>query len=256
MTTTLNNFGLQTGETPVVLSQAIMLYARQTAGTSAENDYLYATLHKVENFGTDARPNFQIAAGQPVTREAVMAMFEKLAKQMTLNVDFLPEGVLSISADHMVWWMPACERNVFFNNKELGKRAAKVPHPGLVFAVVKGSWYVFALASSARPQLDTTLHYAPYFNVYDDGGICAGSAAKPKGIAAGAIPQWESAFFESEFTHINGDTKKASHPRGEYALWKELLDGKYPKFPVEYLVPQEITIAGLMKAIRNQMEAR
>jgi PRTRC genetic system protein B len=150
--------------------------------------------------------------------------------------------------------MPACERNVFFNTAELGKRAAKVPHPGLVFAVVKGSWYVFALAGKERPQLETTLHHAPYFNVYDDGGICAGSAAKPKGIAAAAIPQWEDAFFDSEFTHINGSTKKASHRHGEYAMWKELLDGMYPTFPVEFLVPHKTTVAGLMKAIRTQLE--
>lgn len=256
MKNTLNKFDLQTGEAPVVLAQAVMLYARQNPNGSAGNDYLYSTLHKVENFGTDARPNFQIAAGQPATREGVVDLFEKLAKQMTLNVDFLSEGVLSISADHMVWWMPPCARNVFFNTKELGKRAAKVPHPGLVFAVVKGNWFVFALESAKRPQLDTPLYHAPYFNVYDDGGICAGSAAKPKGIAAGAIPQWEAAFFDSEFTHINGSIKKARHPRGEYAMWKELLDGKYPTFPVEYLAPQTTTIADLMKAIRKQMEAR
>jgi len=255
MNQTMNNFDLQTGETSILLTQAIMLYSRCGAQGSV-GDFTYATKHKVENFGTEANPNFQIAAGQPVTREAVVAMFEQLAKQLTLNVDFLPENVLSISADHMVWWTPACERNVFFNNRELGKRAGKVPHPGLVFAVVKGSWYVFALTGTERPKLDTPLCHAPYFNVYDDGLICAGSAARPKGIAAGAIPQWEAAFFDSEFTHINGGKKKASHPRGEYAMWKELLDGAYPKFPVEYLVPQESTIEGLMKAIRKIMEKR
>ncbi|CAN7639924.1 PRTRC system protein B [Massilia sp. LjRoot122] len=255
MTQSMNNFELQTGESAIVLSRAIMLYSRQGAQGSL-GDFLYATQHKVENFGTEADPDFQIAAGQPVTREAIVAMFEQLAKQLTLNVDFLPENVLSISADHMVWWMPACERNVFFNTKELGKRAAKVPHPGLVFAVVKSNWYVFALTGSERPKLDTPLCHAPYFNVYDDGSICAGSAARPVGIATGAIPQWEAAFFDSEFTHINGGERKASHPRGEYALWKELLDGVYQQFPVEYLVPKESTIAGLMKAIRKLMERK
>lgn len=255
MNQSMNNFDLQTGETSIMLSHALMLYSSRGAQGSV-NNFMYATQHKVENFGTEAKPNFQIAAGQPVTREAVVTMFEQLAKQLTLNVDFLPENVLSISADHMVWWMPACERNVFFNNRELGKRAGKVPHPGLVFAVVKGSWYVFALTGTVRPKLDTPLCHAPYFNVYDDGLICAGSASRPKGIVAGAIPQWEAAFFDSEFTHINGAKKKASHPRGEYAMWKELLDGLYPKFPVEYLVPQDSTIEGLMKAIRNKMGSR
>lgn len=253
MSQSMNNFGMQTGESPVVLSQAIMVYARQNPNGTAGTEHLYATLHKVENFGTDARPNFQIAAGQPVTREAIVDMFGTLAKELTLNVDFLPENVLSISADHMVWWTPPCERNVFFNNRELGKRGGKVPHPGLVFAVVKDSWYVFSITGTERPKLDTPLCHAPYFNVYDDGLICAGSAAKPKGIIAGAIPQWDAAFFDSEFTHVNGGKMKAGHPRGEYALWKELLDGVYPKFPVEYLVPRGTTVEGLMKAVRIRM---
>jgi PRTRC genetic system protein B len=256
MTQTMNNFGMQSGETPIVLSQAIMLYSRQKSSASNDDDFVYATVNKVHNYGTEACPNWQVAAGQSATREAITSMFEQLAKSLTINIDFLPASVLSISADHMVWWMPAGERNVFFNNKELGKRASKVPHPALVFAVVKGSWYVYSLANSERPDLETPLHHAPYFNVYDDGGICAGSAARPKGIAAGATPQWEAAFFDSEFTHINGSKKKASHPRGEYALWKELLDGAFPAFPVEYLVPQGITVAGLMDGVRNKLGAR
>jgi PRTRC genetic system protein B len=254
MNQSMNGFGLVTGETPIVLSQAILLHTREQEGRKAVGeDVVYATVHPIQNFGTEARPNFQIAAGTPLTREGIMAMFAKLAKQLTLNVDYLPEGVLSISADHMIWWVPACERNVFFNNVELGKRAAKVPHPPLLFVVVKGQWYVFALDKNERPKPDTTLFHAPYFNVYDDGGICIGSAAVPKGIAANAIPQWEAAFFDSEFTHTNGGMKKSSHPRGEYAMWKELLDGAYAAFPSEYLVPTKASIASLLKSLRKTL---
>lgn len=255
MNHSINGFSLVTGESPIVLSQAILLHTREDARNKATSEVVYATLHNVENFGTEKRPDFKIAAGAPVTREAIQAMFERLAKQLTLNVDFLPEGVLSISADHMIWWTAACERNVFFRNHELGTRAAKVPHPALVFAVVKGVWYVFALAKNERPKLDTELCHAPYFNVYDAGSICVGSAATPKGIAASAIPQWEAAFFDSEFTHVNGSVKKSSHPRGEYAMWKELLDGDHKTFPVEYLVPKQTTLAGFLQQVRRTLGA-
>jgi len=254
MNESMNSFGMITGESSMALTHALMLYSDKQKGANNGNpEFVYATMHTVENFGTDARPNWQIAAGQAATREGLVGMFETMCKQLTLNVDFLPPGALSISADHMVWWMPACERTVFFNNKELGKRGAKVPHPPLLFVVVQGSWYVFALAKNERPDENSVLHHAPYFNVYDDGSICIGSAAIPKGIAASAIPQWESAFFDSEFTHINGGEKKAAHPRGEYALWKELLDGVYSTFPVEYLAPRNATVKGLMEGIRRQL---
>jgi PRTRC genetic system protein B len=254
----MNGFSLTTGETNIALSQAILVYTddnrRSHSGSAMEA--VYASVHPVQNFGTDAKPDFQIAAGRPVSREALLLMFKELAKQHSLNTDIIPENVLSISADHMVWWLPAGERNVFFNNKELGQRAAKVPHPALMFAVVKGQWYIFALEKNERPTAETALQFAPYFNVYDSCAICTGSAQVPRGISANATAQWEKAFFESEFTHINGSKKKSSHPRGEYAMWKELLDGVYPTFPVEFLVPTGSTLATLMVGVRKSLGAQ
>lgn len=253
----LNHFNVTTGETNLVLSRAILIYTREGAKShhSDSNDALYATMHPIQNFGTNAKPNFQIAAGSPVTREGLTEMFSLLAKRHTLNTDLIPEHVLSISADHMVWWMPACERPVFFNNKELGKRGAKVPHPPLLFVVVQGQWSVYALAKNERPKAETELQFAPYFNVYDSGGICTGSAKIPGTISAASTASWEQAFFESEFTHINGSAKKSSHPRGEYALWKELLDGVHKEYPMQYLVPAKATVATLMTAVRKRLGA-
>lgn len=257
MNQTLNNFDMSTGETNIALSQAILVYSDESKSQSGSVPAaLYATVHPVQNFGTEARPNFQIAPGRPLTREALQAMFEDMAKRHSLNTDIIPENVLSISADHMVWWMPAGERNVFFNNQELGKRGAKVPHPALLFAVVKHQWYVFALAKNERPAAETALQFAPYFNVYDSCAICIGSARVPRGISGYATAQWENAFFDSEFTHINGKEKKATHPRGEYALWKELLDGVYPTFPVEFLAPTKLTLTTLMVSVKKALGAQ
>jgi PRTRC genetic system protein B len=256
MNESINSFSMSTGETNISLSQAILVYTDEPRAHSGSGPAaLYATVHQVQNFGTEANPNFQVAAGSPLTREALLSMFEELAKRHSLNTDIIPENVLSISADHMVWWMPAGERAVYFNNKELGKRAAKVPHPPLMFAVVKGQWYIFALAKNERPTAETVLQFAPYFNVYDSCAICIGSAQVPRGISAYATAQWENAFFESEFTHINGSEKKTTHPRGEYALWKEMLDRAYPTFPVEFLAPTEYTLTKFMGAVRQSLGA-
>lgn len=257
MSQAMNSFGMATGETSMSLTQAVLIYTQDgpKSRASSENPALYATVHSVQNFGTEANPNFQIAAGTPVTQEALRSMFGELQRRMTLNTELIPENVLSISGDHMVWWLPACERSVFFKTKELGERSAKTPHPPLMFAVVKGQWFVYALAKNERPRPETELHFAPYFNVFDSGAICTGSAQVPRGISASATAKWEEAFFDSQFTHISGEKKKATHPRGEYALWKELLDGEHKTFPVQYLAPFGKTLQEFMGAVRTKLGA-
>jgi PRTRC genetic system protein B len=247
----MNNFILEGGEKNLVLTQAILLYSNTDSKGNPLDEIEFASLHDVENVGTKANPNEQVMAGRPITREALLTLYEQLAQKHALNTDFLPENVLSISTQHCVWWCPAQSRQVFFNTKELGKRGAVVPHPPLVFMIAGPSWYVFALSKNERPTEDTKLCHAPYFNVYDAGGICTGSAKKPDAISVSSIPDYEEAFFDSEFTHISGSTKRSSHPRGEYALWKELLDGKYEAFPLGYLVHSDVTLGTKMQALRK-----
>lgn len=257
MNEAMNSFGMATGETSMSLTKAVLIYTQDgpKSQASSNNPALYATVHAIENFGTEARPNFQIAAGTPATQEGLCSMFGELHRRMTLNTEIIPENILSISGDHMVWWLPAGERNVFFKTKELGERSAKAPHPPLMFAVVKRQWYVFALAKNERPRPDTALYFAPYFNVFDSGAICTGSARVPQGISSATTSQWEDAFFDSQFTHISGQKKKAIHPRGEYALWKELLDGEHKTFPLEYLAPFDQTLQSFMVAVRKALGA-
>lgn len=249
-----NSFTLSTSEQDIVLSQAILIYSYANRSGYNPGDTAYATKHKVRNFGTKTNPDIQIAPGESITLEGLTAMFSAMAKRLFLNVEIIPENVLSVSGDHLVWWLPAGMKTVFFNTKELGKRGANVPHPSLLFAVVKRQWFVFALKDDVRPGAGTNLHFAPYFNVGDAGHICAGSAQTPDGISVSDTATWESAFFDSEFTHPNGSKKKCSHPRGEYAMWKELLDGQYVTFPKEYLVPNGSTLESFISTVRSTLK--
>lgn len=242
------NFALQSDTTRAVATKAILLYEGEER---FQRKTEYATIHDLANVGTKARPNVQIMPGSPISQESLIRSLGSLAEKYVLNAELLPENVLSFSPIHLVWWSPATKRRVFFKTKELGERTAIVPHPPLLHLVVKGSWYIFALKEDQRPTKETALHHAPYFNVYDDGKICVGTAQIPDQLTAALIPDWENAFFESAFTHINGQIKKASHPRGEYALWKELLDGVHESFPLEYLVPRNATLESAMAAIRR-----
>lgn len=150
--------------------------------------------------------------------------------------------------------MPAGERAVFFNNKELAKRSAKVPHPPLLFAVVKGNWYIFALLENARPQAVTALQLAPYFNVFESNAICIGSTRVPRVSLPRQLLSGKTPFADSEFTHINGATK-ATHPKGEYALREGA--SRWPVCHFSNGIPASSgqTLSTLMTAIRKALGA-
>jgi PRTRC genetic system protein B len=87
----------------------------------------------------------------------------------------------------------------------------------------------------------------PYFNTWNLGKICIGTAHVPKRIDVASIAGWESGFFESSFTHPNHGGKRVKHPDGEFAFWKLMLDGHFRKqFPKEALVPMKRTLAALI----------
>lgn len=247
------DFSMQAGDTRLTLTGALLLYSNPNDASSIT----YVTKHEVRDVGTAQSPNQQIQAGSAITAEALIAMFEQLTKTHSLNTDILPENVVSISAEHMVWWLPEGKRRAFFKCAELGQRWGNLPHPPLLFVVIKERWYIFALPKNERPSGATALCHAPYFNVNDDFSICTGSANIPRKATVSAIPEWEAGFFDSEFTHPNGRIRKASHPRGEYAMWKELLDGGlYESFPMQYLVPAEKTLNDVMVEVRKKLGAK
>lgn len=245
------NFSLESGTEAVFLSKAILLY--DTRGQFSGQSTAFASLHDVANTGSKDKPDIQIMPGTPLTQDAVMSLMGSLSERYIANLEILPETVLSYSPSHLVWWMPAKPRSVFFNNRELGKRSGVVPQPPLLFIVANRRWYVFALSENSRPTKDTVLCHAPYFNVYDNGNICIGTAAIPEKVTVDAIPVWENAFFGSEFTHVNGNVKRIGHPNGEYAFWKAMLDGQFTEFPMDLLVTTTETLPSIMQLVGREL---
>src|SRR5581483_3602195 len=129
---------------------------------------------------------------------------------------FLPETVLYMDGELLLWWVPPAERHVVFKAVELGapERGEVVPHPALVFAASSTVWKVWAVKGRHRPTLHTALFQAPYFNVYENGDICRGSAQVPNGTTAEKIDAWNAAFFGSFFTHPNVQGKLVRYRGG------------------------------------------
>jgi PRTRC genetic system protein B len=134
----------------------------------------------------------------------------------------------------LVWWSKPGQRVMFFGrvNEEGRKLNGLVfPHPPLIFKVIGRDLFVRAISTSSRPSQATPMKTAPYWNT--DVRVCAGSMRVPDSFDVASIPQWEDAFFQSEFTHAAGAVRLTSHPEGFIGLWRSLSGKKW--FPVQYL---------------------
>ncbi|CAG9255085.1 PRTRC system protein B [Paraburkholderia unamae] len=228
----------QTGR-DATLSSALLLY-------SGENGAYYATAHPIAADRVSGRP--VIGAGRPLDRRALVSTLLQLDKSAAPKCEFLPANLLGVSSASVTWWCPPAHRRVFFDCKELGKRSRVVPHPGLVFQASVSGFRVYALKESARPSPDTPLFEPPYFNTWDQGQICIGSAQVPRRIEVDAIGGWEEGFFNSAFTHPNHGGKRVAYQDGFFAFWRDMLDGKFESFPLDALVAMKGATAGRLVA--------
>jgi PRTRC genetic system protein B len=199
----MNQNGIVVGQTgmAVALQSAILLYSDRSSTQ-------FPTVHSILQ-GPDERP--VIGPGRPVDRKALLTALSELQANTAPKAEFLPATVIGVSPMAVTWWAPPAMRRVFFKCEELGERSAVVPHPGLVFQASNEGFFVFALEGTDRPTQETPLFEPPYFNTWDFGSICIGSARVPKRIDVASIAGWEAGFFESAFTHPNHGKKRVAY---------------------------------------------
>ncbi len=200
------------GETELTLTDALLMY-RSGRGE------VYATVHPVHADGIE--PGRQIiGAGVPLTKGA-LDTFAQTVGQATSFGGFVPDNLLYTSPNMIAWWTPESIRRCWFRsqNKFIGEMAADVAHPALVFVVAPSGWYVFALRESVRPTPQTKLCHSPHFNVHSGGNICTGNVKLPSAIEAGAIADYEDAFFRTRFTHPNREGA-TTYKGGMTMLWR------------------------------------
>ena len=229
------------GELELKLHQAILLYRNEQASRHM------ATVHGIVQ-GEDAGAPL-LGAGQLVTT----AVLRELARTLgtACPVEFLPEQVVARTPELLAWWTPAIIRPMFFRTgSELADVSGeRFPHPALVLVVRTGSLYVRALRSSQRPNAETKLYAAPYWNVGNDGAVCAGTMRTPKSTSVATMASWEQAFFQSEFTHPGGAGRLTKRKGGTAALWKSLA-GK-AIFPLATLFRTE-SLAAYLRALETR----
>jgi PRTRC genetic system protein B len=206
------------------LSEAVLVY--QSGGDGA-----FASLHKVEQNQDDAA---YLAAGEPLTTAFVRTLAEGLGARV--KPEIFPDYVLARTPDLLVWWSRPQQRIMFFggaNEQARRLNGLVLPHPALIFKVAGKELFVRALATASRPTSGSALKTAPYWNTDSHGLVCQGTMRVPDGSDISSLPQWEAAYFESQFTHAAGAVRLTSHPGGFIGLWQDLAGKK--TFPVRYL---------------------
>lgn len=214
------------------LREALLVYRTDRRSHHSKDPGSFVTKHTV-NFSEEGVPS--LGPGTALTKFDLTDLLKQV--RGSVSVEFLPPHVLSRTPDSITWWAPAAIRPMFYA-KEKGREVAllsgrRFPQPGLIFRAQPGSLDVRAIACHHRPEADTALHRAPYWNVNDQGNVCLGSARVPREVTIASLPAWEEGFFQSEFTHPNAARKLTEHPGGFIGLWTSLL-GKHV-FAAEYL---------------------
>lgn len=221
------------------LREALLVYGDKQRSFVTRHQ---AMLHK------DAPPT--LAPAQPLTLGFVESLVRSLSGPASAEV--LPENVLARGDRLLVWWSPACRRQMFYDNSE--DKAAHLngkmfPQPPLVWRVENGDLRIRALAENKRPTAVTTLTVAPFWNLSDNGRVCTGSMRRPDNARVSAIPEWERGFYESAFTHSNVG-RLTRHAGGFDGLWGELAGRKKP-FPAKTLIRIPQTLAQFVRGDRG-----
>jgi PRTRC genetic system protein B len=230
-------------EEPSELSatNALLLYSGGSGSSRA-----IVTTHTIAK----APGRYVLLPGKPASAAALHQLLARFNHNIA-HQGILPWNLLRHTPGELLWHCPSRSEPVFFrtNQEELNAiSGARVLHPHLLFYVNRGSLYIAALSDDQRPTLQTKLFRAPYFNVSPEGKVCQGSMKGPRESRPETLAQWERAFFRSAFTHPHGGAFRiTSHPNGHAGLWLEQAAKAYPKFPVEHLVPLEMTLGDWLK---------
>lgn len=190
----------------------------------------------------------------PLTIKEANVLAKSLQTDEEKNTAFLkPKGILPTNVLHInpsldkgtvLWYTKTQQRQLYFV-ESLGIPNGKAQIPPMLWLASKSSLTVFALASDRRPTEKTTLHYAPFLNIYEKGNVCMGTVSidiKNSASVEEFIQAWEHYFFNSYFSHslCENLTKK-----NIVNLWKDLVNTNKP-FPKEALKKNSKTLKNLL----------
>ncbi len=205
----------------------------------------------VEQFDMDANGN-PINAHPLTTREAERLSKSLNTKQLQNNACFISKSILSTTVlsinpsgqGKVIWYSKPQKRHLFFIDK-LGIPSRVAHLPALVWKATKNQLSVYALKNTSRPTLKTKLYYAPFFNVYKNGGVCMGTV-NIKVVKSSSLEEfileWETHFFNSYFSHLLDNYNPIQG--NLVSLWQDVIIANKP-FPKDVLKLNNKTLKDL-----------
>lgn len=147
------------------------------------------------------------------------------------------------------FYAPARYELLMRSDDGLTEAMLTVPLPGLVFAGLDRSWYVWAVRSK-RFSPDLELFQAPLPNVGQTGLICFGENRHPEVGKHGAQMAWQL-FITSAFNSHHADGKSHAYPQNILFRLYSLSANKAVRYPLRDLVSLHSTVS---EAVRRLVE--
>ena len=173
-----------------------------------------------------------------------------LVREKYAPLTFIPEPVVGVTKDACAWFIPAQIRPLFFSptrDQTLKKLSGQhFPQPPLLMISRRNRLDVFALKDNERPQLDTQLMRAPYYNVFNNDSVCLGTAYRPFDGTITHLLEWEASFYGSHFTHLADATTRWATDKTHKELWETA--SRTGTFDTAWLLPTTKTLQSVLGA--------
>lgn len=217
---------------------ALMVYQ----ASSSEGGNYYMETRKILDDGSFGR-------AMPVSRKFILSLIQQFRDEHEQKLPFgpLPDNFLyadpRIGHEKYVWWNPPQKRPQFFQ-KELRMKDTDYNMPGVIYCVKGGRLAVYAFKGK-KPNPKQKLLFGPFYNYYEDGGICLGNATVewPATLTWKDIAEhWEKMFWASINSHTMTNPMKRGH-----VLNAELKKAITGPFDTNTLVSTNFTINEILR---------
>jgi PRTRC genetic system protein B len=232
--------------------KALLIYRQQaTENTQAAEDVAPDIYVESYDIGRNGQPvnAHPLSLKEMNALAAVLQTAQEIKGGYLKSSGLLPQKVLFVNQQangFAVWYTPPQQVSLFFTEK-LGIPSGKARIPAMVWKADAEKLAVYAVKGKTKPNVNTALCHAPFFNVYANGGVCMGTVAvniDKTTCLEDFILAWEAYFFNSYFSHsINGSSSTKSDTK---KLWQELRQTGND-FPQGELVRNRATLQQLIK---------
>jgi len=155
----------------------------------------------------------------------------------------LPDCLLYLNATtKTVMWYSPCQQTMLYFTKSLHLQNGHISLPMLIWKATATELSVFATTGDEKPTAATTLFYAPFYNLHDNGRVCMGTVEVNMTYCKNVqefTSAWQRYFFNSKFSHLIGEQYPTQTPLP--MLYEQLLANKMP-FPETELIPTGKTL--------------